>query len=189
MALEAAFDLGHELGDQERPFGAVLTEGQHSEHADSHRFVRVLGVSPVARVTLGEVVGPVLIDSQTGCHMSVPNPDPHPIDLIDVFPEGRPLYDLWDAELNRMYKLAMKMLGPLDGSHAQDGPEVAKALRESQLRWIALRDAESEALGALRKSLLLERRRPDGGKLSVSHRSGTRGEGDRGRPAVRHLPE
>lgn len=96
-----------------------------------------------------EVVGPVLIDSQTGCHMSVPNPDPHPIDLIDVFPEDRTLYDLWDAELNRVYKLAMKMLGPLDGSHAQDGPEVDKALRESQLRWIAFRDAESEALRAL----------------------------------------
>jgi len=95
------------------------------------------------------VVGPVLIDSQTGCHMSVPSPEPHPIDLIELFPEGRTLYDLWDAELNRVYKLAMKVLGPLDGSHAQDGPKVAKVLRESQLRWIDFRDAESEALRAL----------------------------------------
>ena len=97
------------------------------------------------------VVGTVLIDSKTGCRMGVPLPKPHPIDLIEVPPEGRTRYSLWDAELNRVYKAALEVIGSSKGGDfgVVPGPEVVKALRESQRRWISFRDAEEAALKAL----------------------------------------
>ncbi|WP_352425323.1 lysozyme inhibitor LprI family protein [Aminomonas paucivorans] len=45
----------------------------------------------------------------------------------------------WDRELNRVYKALM----------AQTGPEARQKLQASQRRWLAYRDAERTAVGAM----------------------------------------
>ena len=45
----------------------------------------------------------------------------------------------WDRELNRVYKALM----------AQPGPEARQKLQASQRRWLAYRDAERTAVGAM----------------------------------------
>ena len=96
--------------------------------------------------------GTVLVDPETGCRMGVPLPQPHPIDRIDVPPDGVTRLDLWNAELDRVYAQALATLAASPGAEefgVVPGAAVAEALTASQRKWIAFRDAESAALEKL----------------------------------------